>query len=254
MGAVKWGAVSIKGVARTGLSRSLGWFEKQLSAHSKVDTSPFIPNEQFPWAVALEEHWDEIRAELEKVLAHYESLPNVQDISADQYGLSQDDRWKSFFFLGFGHWSEVNCRECPRTAELLGEIPDIITAFFSILAPGKHLPPHRGYYRGIVRYHLALKVPDDRSSCGIRVGGKTALWTEGSGFFFDDTYRHEAWNRSSETRAVLLLDVARPLSAPYSQLNKAFIRALARTSMVRSSKVKHDAWERKFEQLLGTNK
>jgi len=33
------------------------------------------------------------------------------------------------------------------------------TAFFSILAPGKHLPAHRGPYKGVMRYHLGLLIP-----------------------------------------------------------------------------------------------
>ena len=33
------------------------------------------------------------------------------------------------------------------------------SAFFSILAPGKHIPKHYGKHKGIIRYHLALKVP-----------------------------------------------------------------------------------------------
>jgi aspartyl/asparaginyl beta-hydroxylase (cupin superfamily) len=242
--------VSVSRAVRTGLARGLGSFERQIAGHSKVATTPFIAPDQFPWAGALERNWQGIRAEMDTLMAHYDALPNVQDISAEQYELTKDDKWKSFFFVGFGNWSEPNCRQCPKTAALLGDIPGIITAFFSILAPNKHIPPHRGYYRGIVRYHLALKVPDDRSSCGIRVGGKTAHWIEGSGFFFDDTYQHEAWNRSDDTRVVLLLDVARPVSFPYSLLNRALIRAIANTRTVRTSKVNHEAWERAFEQVL----
>ena len=37
-------------------------------------------------------------------------------------------------------------------------------AFFSILAPGKHIPEHRGSLKGVIRYHLALKVPEPRHS------------------------------------------------------------------------------------------
>ena len=36
----------------------------------------------------------------------------------------------------------------------------MMTAFFSILAPGKHIPPHRGPYKGLLRYHLGLQVHD----------------------------------------------------------------------------------------------
>ena len=68
------------------------------------------------------------------------------------------------------------------------------TAFFSILAPGKHLPPHRGPYKGVMRYHLGLLIPEPAEQCGIRVDTETRHWAEGESMIFDDTFEHEAWN------------------------------------------------------------
>ncbi len=235
---------------RLGLRHFIIWFEKQIPAHSSVGTDPLIPHGKFPWAGTLEHDWRQIRDELDGMMTHYEALPNMQDISAEQEHLTQDDKWKSFFFVGFRERVEGNCRLCPKTAALLENIPGVTTAFFSILGPGKHLAPHTGIYRGVVRYHLALKVPDDPSTCAIRVSDEVVHWSEGTGFFFDDTYEHEAWNKSSDVRVVLLLDIIRPLSFPYSLINKAIIYAIAQTRFVRDAKTKHEAWERKFEQVL----
>ena len=55
--------------------------------------------------------------------------------------------------------------------------------------------------------HLPLVVPPD---CSFRVGGETREWREGEAFGFDDTIEHEAWNRSDQDRAVLILDVWNP--------------------------------------------
>ena len=44
---------------------------------------------------------------------------------------------------------------------------------FSILEPGKHLPPHRGPYNGVLRLHLGLIVPEPREQLGIRVDNET---------------------------------------------------------------------------------
>jgi aspartate beta-hydroxylase len=44
----------------------------------------------------------------------------------------------------------------------------------------------------------------------LHVSGETMRWQEGRCFTFDDTFEHEAWNRSSETRVVVLLDVWNP--------------------------------------------
>src|SRR5262249_15391879 len=78
-------------------------------------------------------------------------------------------------------------------------------------SPGKHIPPHRGPFRGVVRCHLALKIPGPPDSCGITVNGETRHWTEGTTMFFDDGYEHSAWHDSNATRVGLWLDVIRPL-------------------------------------------
>jgi ornithine lipid ester-linked acyl 2-hydroxylase len=243
-------AETARRIAQKILSRLIVWFEPRIPAHSAVGTDPLIAHEAFPWAESLERDWLQIRKELDEMMAHYDALPNIQDIATDQYSLTQDDKWKTFFFFAFGEKFAGNCRRCPKTSALLEGIPGVTTAFFSILGPNKHLRAHRGYYRGLVRYHLALKVPENGSACGIRVGGKLVHWSEGAGFFFDDTYRHEAWNRTPEVRVVLLLDVTRPMSFPYSLLNKVIVYGMARVTPIRDAKARHEAWERGFEKLL----
>jgi len=59
----------------------------------------------------------------------------------------------------------------------------------------------------VYRAHLGLVVPDQ---CGLRVGSTTRAWLPGEVLIFDDTVNHEAWNRSSATREVLLFDFLRP--------------------------------------------
>ncbi|MEO7339196.1 MAG: aspartyl/asparaginyl beta-hydroxylase domain-containing protein, partial [Caldimonas sp.] len=41
-------------------------------------------------------------------------------------------------------------------------------------------------------------------------GGGIHAWTEGELVMFDDTFLHEAWNRSAQTRVVLLMDCWNP--------------------------------------------
>ena len=80
-------------------------------------------------------------------------------------------------------------------------------AFFSLLRPGKTIPPHTGVTNTRAIVHLGLDVPP---ACGFRVGGETRQWVEGTAFAFDDTIEHEAWNRSERRRAVLILDTWNP--------------------------------------------
>ena len=144
---------------------------------------------------------------------------------------------------------DANCASCPKTAALLDTIPGLVTAFFSILLPHKHIPPHRGPYRGVVRCHLALMVPGTPEACGISVGGEVRHWHEGETMFFDDGYEHSAWNDSEGTRVVLFLDVIRPLRRPAADVNKALLRGIAWSPFLRDAKRRHEAWERRFERL-----
>lgn len=218
---------------------------------SLVPTSPFLPTETLGWIAGFESHWKEIRAELDEVLSYRDALPNFQDISIDQKSLTEDDGWKTFFFLAYGFKSDANRARCPRTAALLDTIPDLTTAFFSILAPHKRIPPHRGPWRGVLRYHLGLRVPEPRHEAGIRVGDEVRHWQEGASLLFDDGYDHEAWNETDDVRVVLFADVIRPLRTPADQFNRTLIRAIARSPYIQDAKNRHDAWEERFEALRG---
>jgi beta-hydroxylase len=226
-------------------------FERWVLRSSLVPTSPFLDPALLPWTAELEAHWQEMRQELDGVLVHQDALPNFQDISTDQATITDDDRWKTFFLYGFGFRSDANCARCPRTAELIERVPGMTTAFFSILSPGKHIGAHRGPYRGLLRYHLGLRVPGRARAAGISVGGQVAYWEEGGSLLFDDGYEHFAWNDTDGVRAVLFMDVERPLRQPAATLNRALIRAVARSPFVGDAKRRELAWERRFAALTG---
>ncbi|MST33145.1 aspartyl/asparaginyl beta-hydroxylase domain-containing protein [Acidimicrobiaceae bacterium USS-CC1] len=232
-------------------ARLLHGLERVVIRSSEVPTSPFLPLDTFSWIPELEGEWRTIRAELDEVLAYREELPSFQDISVDQASISDDDGWKTFFFFGYGFRSDANCRRCPRTAALLEGIPGMTTAFFSIFSPHKRLPVHRGPWRGVLRYHLALKVPEPSSAAGIRVGGEVAHWEEGRSLLFDDGYEHEAWNETDDVRVVLFADVLRPLRPPTDQVNRALIKAIGRSPYIADARNRHEAWEERFESLRG---
>ncbi|HKA98654.1 MAG TPA: aspartyl/asparaginyl beta-hydroxylase domain-containing protein, partial [Streptosporangiaceae bacterium] len=146
-------------LAVDGGQQIMSGLEWWLLRSSEIPTTPFLDRGDFPWADTLEKHWHDVRAELDAVLDRREDLPNFQDILRDVAPISRDDRWKTYFFVAYGYRSDVNCANCPKTTALLDTIPGLVTAFFSILSPHKHIPPHRGPYRGVVRCHLGLMVP-----------------------------------------------------------------------------------------------
>lgn len=222
--------------------------EGLIESHSLVGNTPFIDAQQFPWMSDLEAHWQVIAQELDDILQYQDELPNFQDLSPDQYHLTQDNRWKTFFFYAFGVKAAQNCARCPRTSQFLASIPGMKTAFFSILLPHKHIPEHCGVYKGVVRCHLALKVPQPETTCWLRVDEQTRYWQTGQGIVFDDRFPHEVWNDSDETRVVLILDVVRPLEFPINLLNQIIIRLISWSPFVQDAKKLQNQWE----QRLGT--
>jgi aspartyl/asparaginyl beta-hydroxylase (cupin superfamily) len=120
------------------------------------------------------------------------------------------------------------------------------TAFFSILAPGKVLPPHRGPYNGVLRYHLGLRIPASDETCAIRVGDQTRTWAEGQALVFDDTYPHEAWDRTPEWRIVLFVDFLRPLPLLPRLVNAAMMALIRRTRFVQVAAKNQKQWETSF--------
>ena len=228
--------------------------EKLLKGSSRVPEQPFLDPADFSWTRPLEENWSAIRKELDEVMRHRSSLPNFQDLSPDQQRLSQDDGWKTYFFYAYGLKAWRNCRRCPETTRLLKQVPGMKTAFFSILAPGKHLPSHRGPYKGVLRYHLGLIIPEPALSCGIRVADETRHWEEGKSLVFDDTYQHKAWNEANGDRVVLFMDFVRPLRFPASLLNWILLNAIAVSPLVLGAPGNYLAWEKRFEKVVNAEK
>ena len=216
---------------------------------SVLPEQPFYDPAGFPWVRELEANWKVMRRELDDVLTHHQDLPNFQDISTDQAMLTDDDRWKTYFFYGYGFKSEPNCARCPETTRLLERIPGMETAMFSILSPRKHIPPHNGPYKGVLRYHLGLLVPEPEDQLGISVGGQKAQWREGESLVFDDTFEHFVWNDTDGTRVVLFLDVVRELRGPMRAFNRFMIKAIGFSPFIQDARRRHEAWERRFERL-----
>lgn len=215
---------------------------------SKVGDKPVHDPDVFGWTALLENNWQVMRDELDEILQHREALPSFHDIAEDASTISQDDNWKTFFLYGYGEKAEENCARCPRTTELIEQIPGMTTAFFSILSPGKHIPPHRGPYKGVLRYHLGLKVPEPAEKCRIRVADEVVHWEEGESMVFDDTYNHEVRNETDGERAILFLDVKRPMHQPMAAINDLVLGLLRYTPVVQNARENQKQWSKQLER------
>lgn len=200
--------------------------ERIYGPFSLVGDFPFFESQIFDWTEDLESHWQVIRQELEILLQYRVSLPNFYEIAPQNYRLASDDGWKVFFLYMGGVKNEGSCQKVPETTKILEKIPNLYSAFFSIISPHQHIPPHCGDYKGVIRCHLGLIVPQPQEKCRIRVSNEIRHWEEGKVIFLDDTFEHEVWNGTDGIRVVLILDIRRPLMFPVSLLNNFILKLL----------------------------
>lgn len=159
----------------------------------------------FPFVASLEASFGDILAELkalpaEAFAASTDSLTSVSD--------GYDETGWLYFDLHGAEGVELNQASCPRTARACAAVPGMRNAGFSRFRPGTHLYPHRGELPGVLRCHLPLLVPD--GDLGIRFGDEVRVWRPGRCLIINDSFEHEAWNRGTDDRVVLLVTFAHP--------------------------------------------
>lgn len=182
-----------------------------------LPTAAFLARDLFPWIEAMEAHAPKIRAELQQVLPHAQGRERVfgsDELEAvNLRGLDAPPSWNGYYFDRHGDPRRDNRLACPVTASALDVVPlcrireHAPETLFSVFTPGTHLLPHRGVTNARLVAHLPLLVPPD---CALNVGGEEHRWREGRIVVFDDTFEHEAWNRSDQIRVVLIFDVWNP--------------------------------------------
>ncbi len=178
----------------------------------------FYDRDAFAWLDKVEAATAEIRAELIDVLRDMSRFkPYVQGDPQrphnEQRGMLDNPDWSAFYLWKDGEIVTENAARCPATMRVLGEVPltrvtmRSPSVLFSLLRPGAHIPPHCGLVNTRLICHLPLIVPQ---GCSFRVGNDTRVPVEGKAWVFDDTMEHEAWNRSSQIRVILLFEIWRP--------------------------------------------
>jgi len=224
------------------LLRGIGRFQ---AARSKVGTGPFLDPAEFPWVGEFESRLEDIQRELEQVLERPEEIPAFHQLSPDQKRISKGENWKTFAFCVFGIKLEENCARCPATVEALERLPGLQNAWFSILAPQYHIPPHKGPTRAVIRVHLPLVVPEAADDCWLRVDDQVRSWKVGKCMLFDDTYEHEVRNATDDMRVVLFVDVDRPSDLVGRWFNRLIVALVRSSAYVKDPLNNLAAWNRR---------
>ncbi|WP_159759933.1 aspartyl/asparaginyl beta-hydroxylase domain-containing protein [Sphingomonas sp. 8AM] len=227
--------------------RLRGTFDRLIAGSSLVANAPVLDVRDFVWTALLRDQWQDILAEARTVAL---VAPSLATISPDHRAIAEIGKWRSYFLWGYGYRIDDNLTRCPRTRDVLASIPGLATAFFSILAPGTHIPPHRGVSKGLITCHLALIVPR-AGDVRMRVQDRIVRWSEGETLVFDDTYDHEVWNDTDGTRVVLLIQFERPLRRPGKWIADLFLGAVRRSAFVQEARANIARWNAVVEQMDG---
>lgn len=177
-----------------------------------LPVTPVFTRDQLAFADQLESRTEAIRDEALRVLSDVK--PFHYDVPEERRGKLTDGAWDAYFFFDEGERIEASHAACPTTSATLARMPlDHVRGHgpevcFSVLRPGAKILKHRGVTNTRVVFHLGLDVPE---GCALNIiGAEEVHWQRGRCFAFDDTFEHEAWNTSDQTRVVLLGDIWNP--------------------------------------------
>ncbi|QIS12649.1 aspartyl/asparaginyl beta-hydroxylase domain-containing protein [Nocardia arthritidis] len=179
------------------------------------------PYKLFPEARQLESQFDQIKTEVTELIAR-RNLPQYRDIDPVRAAEVSDD-WRLYYAYMLGVPNPKAYQDCPTIVSFAERTPCVVNAFISILEPGVKLNAHNGPYAGILRYHLALKVPSTNPP-RLRVDTEYHTWRERESVLIDDTFEHEVSNESDEDRIVLIIDIRRPMGFLRDKVNQASLR------------------------------
>lgn len=224
--------------------RVLPSFDRLLMRFTAIEEKPVIPNTTFPWVPYLEANAAVIRKEAVNILQDRMSVPSIREVSPDHDKIALDGKWRSFFLWGYGVRVTANCARCPETAQILENIPGLLTAFYSVMLAGAHVPRHTGPTKAILTTHLGLSIPLRREACHMQVADRDIVWEQGRVVIFDDMYPHEVWNDTDEDRIILLLHIKRPLRFPGAALRDLFFAALRKSPFVKDGLRNLDQWDK----------
>ena len=181
----------------------------------RITGAPVLDVESyFPGARRFVDAWPGLREEALRVAEDLGQVPRFHELMPEQAEISANDGrdWRMLVLKAYGTSLPRNSARCPVLSQTVSAEPDVLSAALSFLAPGKHVPEHRGPFRGVIRFYMGLSVPvapDGRPAAVLTIDHHEYRIADGECILWDDTFPHEVRNRGNQVRIALLLDIRR---------------------------------------------
>jgi len=185
---------------------------------SLIGNEPLYEDSLLPESRMLTKNWKVFRDE---ALATYKTYSSIKGDMFFEDIVDTKEEWKKLYIKWHSKIDPIARKKCPKSCAIIEKLPNVKVAMFSVLAPGAKIHPHKGPYKGCIRYHLGLATPNS-SDCFISVDNKIYSWKDGEGILLDDTFEHWVANNTDQTRIILFADIVRPMSFVGKHIN-AFI-------------------------------
>ena len=180
-----------------------------MNLFSKLPNKPILNTESIAELSILKDNWEVIRDEAMN-LSKEGQIKSADGLNDAGFNSFFRQGWTRYYLKWYGNPLPSALKACPKTIEILKQTPSVKAAMFASLPSGGVLNPHRDPFAGSLRYHLGIATPND-DDCYILVDGQKLSWRDGEGVLFDETYIHEAHNKTDQNRIILFCDVTRPM-------------------------------------------
>ena len=222
-----------------------------MNLFSKLPNKPLLNVDDIDDLKILRDNWEVIRDEAMS-LSQDGKIKAAEKLNDVGFNSFFRQGWTRFYVKWYSDVLPSALEQCPKTVELLKQTPSVKAAMFASLPAGSELKPHRDPFAGSLRYHLGLVTPNS-DDCYILVDGQRHSWRDGKDVLFDETFIHEAHNKTDQNRIILFCDIARPMrSQLVTRINAWISDNIVKTSATQNEETESiGGLNRAFETLYG---
>lgn len=177
-----------------------------------LTAKPIWDKKKFDFVQELENNYNIIKDELlnlknENKTNGFQQYKNSNDLGATDIG-----HWNVFYFILHHLEFAENIAKFPKTMDIINNInePTLFKhSLISCLSPNSHIIGHNGPTNKKLRVYFPILLEENSNI--LRIDQETITLKEGECIIFDDSFNHEAWNKSKiKSRFVLIFDIYHP--------------------------------------------